>query len=103
MTGWDMSGVTNMTGMLGQCSAFDQSLASWDISSVTGFSFFASNTTMSTANYDATLIGWEALSVQAFQQPNFGNAKYTAGGTAAAARTALINDHNWTITDGGTA
>jgi hypothetical protein len=104
MDNWDMSGVTDMTGMLGQCSAFNQDLSSWDISLVTAFSFFASNTTMSTANYDALLRGWEALSVQAFQQPNFGNATYTGGGVVATARANLIAaPNNWTITDGGIA
>ena len=34
---------------------------------------------------------------------HFGSMTYTGGGTAAAARQALIDDHNWTITDGGTA
>ena len=64
---------------------------------------FLSNVTLSTANYDALLIGWEAQSVDDDTTPNFGNSTYTGGeeSEAAAARQNLIDDHNWTITDGG--
>ena len=35
-------------------------------------------------------------------RPNFGGARYTAGGAAATARAALVS-YGWTITDGGVA
>jgi hypothetical protein len=56
--------------------------------------------TLSTANYDALLIGWEAQAVQNNVVFNGGGSKYSAG---AAARAALIADHSWSITDGGPA
>lgn len=46
--------------------------------------------TLSTANYDALLIGWNSL-------PSLKN------GVIFDARQNLINAHGWTITDGGQA
>ena len=59
---------------------------------------------MTTADYDATLVGLN-LNKSSFRndlRPNFGGSKYTPGGAAAAARAALVA-YGWTITDGGTA
>jgi len=64
---------------------------------------FMRDITISTANYDALLIGWEGQSVVDGLSPHFGGSEYTSGGAAATARAALIADHGWTITDGGTA
>jgi len=137
LTNWDFSNVNRMdvaffgsssyTGVglgsidVGNVSLFtlairstnvDQNLSSWDITSATNFSNFAQNTTFSTSNYDAILIGWEATLQAAFPNGsgytpsisiNFGNSEYTGGGAAETARTSLINNFNWTITDGGIA
>jgi len=56
---------------------------------------------MTTAQYDATLIAWAAQTVFSGMAPRFGGSTYTAGGAAETARTSLINDDGWTITDGG--
>jgi hypothetical protein len=57
----------------------------------------------SRANYDKLLISWGN---QGFVYPeiiSFGDAQYTLGGAAEAARNTLINTYGWTITDGGGA
>jgi hypothetical protein len=77
------------------------SLANWTPVSMTAAnSFMLNNSAMSTANYDATLISWAAQSLQSNVNINFGNAQYTLGGAAEAARNTLINTYSWTITDG---
>jgi surface protein len=97
---WDTSNVTNMQQMLYNCDLFDQSLAAWTIANVSNFSGFMQNATgLSTSNYDATLIAWAAGVVDTGININFGGSQYSA--TAAAARQSLIDDDNWTITDGG--
>ena len=102
---WDTTNVENMQKMLYNCDLFDQSLAAWSIGNVTNFTNFMQNATgLSTSNYDATLISCykanvAAQSVSQNESINFGGSQYSA--TAAAARQSLIDDDNWTITDGG--
>lgn len=105
---WDTSNVTNMSQMfygafIPQPMAFDQSLASWNITSVTNMTNMFLGMALSTANYDATLIGWASQAVQSNVPFHGGNSKYTAGGAAETARDTLINTYGWTITDGGAA
>ena len=45
--------------------SFDQDLSSFDISGVSDMTSMLSNSNFSTANYDATLIGWDAQTVTA--------------------------------------
>ncbi len=81
---------------------FDQDISGWDINGVTTFNnLFLSTVGPSQDNYDAILIGWEAQAPQTGKTINFGEATYTPGGAAEAARTSLINTYGWTITDGG--
>jgi len=112
LSSWNVSNVTNMANTFFGSTSFDQNLSSWDIANVTNFTNFSKNITFSTSNYDAILIGWEATLQAAFPNGvgytptisiNFGNSEYTEGGAAETARTSLINNFNWTITDGGIA
>lgn len=135
ISGWDVSSVTNMLSMFNSATSFSQNLGSWDVSSVTNidrmfqqsgmsaanhgavkdwtitaltsasfFQAFCVNS-MSTADYDALLIAWEAQTPNTGVVIHFNNAKYTAGGAAEAARTSLTTatptGYGWTITDGG--
>ena len=98
---WDVSNVTNMFILFQDCTSFDQDLSSWQISQVTNLQQFMTNVTLSTANYDALLIGWDAQGAMSYSGTvDFGNSQYTLGGAAEAARTSLIA--KWgAIIDGG--
>ncbi|MHA1821174.1 MAG: hypothetical protein ACTSVC_11920, partial [Promethearchaeota archaeon] len=61
-----------------------------------------SGVTLSTTNYDNLLIGWSQLNLQHDVSFDAGNSKYSAG-QAATARQNIINNFNWTISDGGQA
>ena len=103
---WDTSGFTSLANIFYNCENFDQDISSWDVGLVANAFWFMqgpSPVTLSTANYDALLIAWADQSVQSGLAIWFGNSKYTEGGDAEAARTSLINDDSWTITDGGAA
>ena len=103
ISSWDVGNVSNMYGVFISCTSFDQDISSWDVRNVTSLSNFMAFSGLSTSNYDALLIGWEAQAPNTGLTPNFGSSKYTAGGAAAAARASLISTYGWTITDGGIA
>lgn len=116
---WNVSKGTTFGEMFRGCiSVSNQDLRNWNLARINtagGLDNFMLGKTganaMTTANYDALLIGWNnnklvgANGVANWRtdlRPNFGGAKYTAGGAAAAARAALVS-YGWTITDGGVA
>ena len=113
LSNWNVSNVTNMSEMFKKNDAFNQDISSWNIVKVSNATNFMQDCDgFSTANYDALLIAWEATLQSAHSGGSgytltpswhFGNAQYTAGGSAAAARASLISNFNWGITDGGTA
>ena len=112
LSSWNVSNVTVMSNTFFGATSFDQNLSSWDIANVTNFSNFSKNSTFSTSNYDAILIGWEATLQAAFPNGSgytptisisFGSSKYTGGGAAATARASLASNFGWTIVDGGIA
>jgi surface protein len=101
---WNVGNVTNMYGMFNGAIAFNQPLGSWNVSSVTDMSGMFTGTQLSTANYDATLIGWLTItSTETALQPNVtfdaGTSKYCNGASARSILTSAPN--NWTIIDGG--
>ncbi|CAH8283918.1 gliding motility-associated-like protein [Mariniflexile fucanivorans] len=92
---WIVSKVTNMSSAFSGSTSFDQSLGSWNISAVTGMTNMLSNSGMSQANYDATLIAWSAQTVKANVTLGAANLQYC---DALNQRQSLITDDGWTIT-----
>jgi len=104
ISNWDTSSAYDMSYMFQNADAFDQDISSWDINQVLYFTNFMQYATgLSTTNYDALLVGWEAQAPTYSGAINFGGSQYTSGEAAEAARTSLINTYGWTITDGGPA
>ena len=54
--------------------------------------------TLSTANYDALLNGWDTQTLQSTVTFSGGNSQYCAGKSATAN---LVSAYGWAITDGG--
>ena len=99
--GWDVSNVQYMSSMFYEASIFDQDIGGWDVSNVQYMEYMFAEVTLSTTNYDALLIGWDALELQDNLLFSGGNSQYSVSG--AAARANIISTDNWTITDGGEA
>ncbi len=99
---WDVSSVTNMRYMFRDAKSFDQNIGSRDVSSVTNMTSMFQDITLSPANYDALLIGWDTRELQDNVVFHGGDSKYSVG-AAATARASIISTDSWTITDGGQA
>jgi surface protein len=99
--GWDTSSVTDMSRMFYgpfNPNTFNQNIGNWDVSALTNASAMFENSTLSTVNYDALLMGWGAQTLQNGVNFHGGNSTYCAG---EAARTNMITHDSWSITDGG--
>ena len=104
ISSWDTSNVTTMVRTLNGATNFDQDISAWQIDNLTDASFMLKDTPMSTANYDALLQSWDTQAGNkgiTGVQLGASGVTYTGGSAAATARDSLINDHNWTINDGG--
>ena len=98
VSNWDVSIVVNMWDMFNNATSFDQNIGNWNVQNVLDMTDMFSGVTLSTSNYDALLIGWDAQNLQSGINFHGGNSLYCAG---EAARTNIINNDGWTITDGG--
>jgi surface protein len=96
--GWDTSSVTIMIQTFYEANAFDQDLGGWNVTVVTRADSMFGNISLSTTNYDALLIGWGAQALQPDVIFDGGNSTYCTGESA---RTSMMNNDGWTITDDG--
>jgi hypothetical protein len=95
---WDVSGVTDFSQFIRSASAFNQSLANWDIRAAATMLEFGRSCNMSVANWNATLIAWDAL-INPPLNINM-TMKPVATGAGLAAKNDLIATWGWTITQG---
>jgi len=121
-TGWNLSSLGSQSmnnfqayqTMFRDANNFDQPLGDLNIGAPPSnawngmFSGILRNESISTANYDATLIAWnnQINALPAAEQPqnctiNMGSSTYTIGSAADTARANLISTHGWSFTDGG--
>ena len=98
ISSWDVSNTNIMVRMFENSVSFDQDLGQWNVSNVSLMSNMFLNVTLSLANYDSLLNGWNALSLQPGVNFHGGNSVYCTGETS---RLNMVNSDNWTITDSG--
>lgn len=95
LTDWNTQSVTNMSRMFENASSFDQDLATWNVGSITNMANMLSQSALSQANYDNSLIGWAAQTVNPNVNLGATNINYCDGRIA---RQALIDNAGWNIT-----
>jgi surface protein len=96
--GWVTSNVMIMRGMFLGASAFNQDIGGWDVSALTDATGMFDGVTLSTANYDALLMGWDAQVLQSGVTFSGRDSNYCKGESA---RQHMIDVYGWIITDGG--
>ena len=103
ISSWNTTNVTNMNGVFANAVVFEQNLSSWNISNVTTMFNMFGNISLSTTNYDALLVGWAAQTVQPDVTFDGGNSFYNAfpNPAASAHSTLTSGPNNWIITDLG--
>ena len=107
--GWDTGSVRNFREMFYGASSFDQDISSWDFRGCDGendLRDFFRNAQLSTSNYNALLVRWR----NQVDDMNFNGddmivhmGSSTRSGTGASARSHLIDEYDWSISDGGSA
>jgi surface protein len=108
LSSWNTGQVLNMSAMFYDADAYRSNMSSWNLAKITTSAgldnFMALATGLSRANYDSTLVGWNANKAACRNdlRPNLGGSTYTCGSAADTARSALVA-YGWTVTDGGCA
>ena len=98
LSGWNTSNLISTPYMFDGATSFDQNLGAWDVSSLVFAMDMFDNVTLSTANYDAMLIGWNAQTLQSGVPFSGGNSIYCA---STSARANMIASDGWYIFDAG--
>ncbi|MGB3676690.1 MAG: BspA family leucine-rich repeat surface protein, partial [Candidatus Nanopelagicales bacterium] len=108
ISGWDTSSATDMGHMFEGASTFNQNLGEWNVSSLASdgdSNFGAENmldgTALSTANYDALLVGWSGQTVRSGIHLGVGAVQYSAGAPTTARAVLTDSPNGWSISDGG--
>lgn len=98
---WDTSSVTHMGYMFELAYSFDQDIGSWNVGALTNASGMFWGDGLSTVNYDALLIGWNAQNLQSGVSFSGGDSIYCNGENARNNMTNTTTGDGWIITDGG--
>ncbi|WP_341216567.1 BspA family leucine-rich repeat surface protein [uncultured Wocania sp.] len=96
---WNVISTTNMISMFEMATAFNQDLGNWNVINVTDMTNMFDGVRLSVSNYDSLLIGWNSKVLQNGVPFSGGLSQYCLG---EAARSNMIVNDNWIITDAGT-
>ncbi|MGB1075845.1 MAG: BspA family leucine-rich repeat surface protein [Flavobacteriales bacterium] len=98
LSAWNTSSAVDFHQFFYSADQIDFDLGGWDVSHVLYMQGMLHGTSMSNANYDATLVGWAGQAVQS--DVEFAASAQYCSTAAVAARQALV-DQGWTISDSG--
>ncbi len=101
ISSWDTSSVLSMSGMFNDAFAFNHNLGGWDISSLFSCTFMLTDSGLSTANYDALLIGWAAQAPNIKSNVTLSTGPQRTNASLAAYNTLTSATYSWNISDGG--
>jgi len=97
---WNTGAVTLMSYMFYNATSFDQNIGGWNVENVVNFTNMFDGVTLSEANYDALLVGWDAQNLLYGASFHGGNSQYCST-AAETARANMIASYFWSVVDGG--
>jgi len=95
-------GITSGKDLFRDCTLLDFNFAAWDVSNWTDASGFCEGVTLSSSNYDNTLVSWESQMTQSGVTASFGGSKRNTTTSVNNSYYGLVYDQDWIIEDGGT-
>ena len=96
---WNTALVEDMSWMFTRATSFNQNIGNWNIVAVTDMENMFRGVTLSDANYDSLLVGWDRQNLQMGVTFAGGHSRYSSH-AAHTARENMKNSDNWIITDG---
>ena len=88
--------------MFQNATYFNQDIGEWNVEAVEDMDDMFSGVTLSIANYDSLLTGWDAQNLQTDVYFHAGTSKYKSDAAHTARENMMSSTgHDWTITDGG--
>ncbi|KAA1244029.1 BspA family leucine-rich repeat surface protein [Aquimarina sp. RZ0] len=101
LNSWDVRNIQGeFEAVFENASSFNQSLSNWRLEKVEALTNFFDGSGMSTQNYDATLVGWSAMTTANFSV-RLGAAGITHCQTGQDAKDLIISKFNWRFFDDG--
>ncbi len=97
---WSTASVTDMDSVFVRATSFDQDIGEWNVEAVTTMESMFLGVSLSIANYDALLVGWNRQNLTSGVTFHGGNSLYIST-EAQTARANMISSDGWNITDGG--
>ncbi len=102
---WNTAKVRSMSFMFSGSTDFDQNIGGWNVEAVTTMFSMFNGVTLSPANYDALLVGWDAQNLTPRVTFHGGGSQYSSDEAHTARENMTVTTanggDNWTITDGG--
>ncbi|MCI5057232.1 MAG: BspA family leucine-rich repeat surface protein [Flavobacteriales bacterium] len=94
LSAWNTSNLTNINYIFENASALNHDLSAWDVTGITTMVNALSGTGLDLANYDKTIIGWQAQAVQNNVNLGATGLNYCNSETA---RNTLVSTNSWSI------
>ncbi len=98
ISSWNVSNVNDMSGMFRHATNFNKNLGSWQLKTGVNLQNMLNNSGMDCSNYSATLIGWNANPTTPNNLQLGAGTKIYGSPAAVTARNNLTTTKGWTIT-----
>jgi len=97
ISNWNVSNVTNMQNMFADANAFDQNIGNWNVAKLVSANGMLNNTNISVDNFSGILYNWSLQNVQSNVTLGAAGLHYNATTGTQGYNTLTTSPKNWTI------